>query len=104
MSEAAVRICSLADLTDGEALRIDVEGHRLCVVRLDTEVYAISDRCSHADVSLSEGEVEDCAIECPKHGSAFDLRTGQPLSRPAVRAVPSYAIEIVEGEVMVELS
>ena len=74
------------------------------MVRLDTEVYAISDRCSHADVSLSEGEVEDCAIECPKHGSAFDLRTGQPLSLPAVRAVPSYATAIVEGEVMVELS
>ncbi len=103
MSERAVRICALDDLTEGEASRFDVEGHRLCVVRLDPQVYVIGDRCSHADVSLSEGEVEDCAIECPKHGSAFDLKTGEPLSLPAVRPVPSYVSSVVDGEVHVML-
>ncbi|MEX0767547.1 MAG: non-heme iron oxygenase ferredoxin subunit [Microthrixaceae bacterium] len=104
MTEASVRICSLADLTEGEAKRFDVEGHRLCVVRLEPNVFVIGDTCSHADVSLSEGEVEDCAIECPKHGSAFDLSTGKPLSLPAVRPVPCYESSVEDGEVLVMLS
>jgi 3-phenylpropionate/trans-cinnamate dioxygenase ferredoxin component len=103
MSVVATRLCALDDLTDGEAERFDVEGRRLCVVRLGVDVYVIGDTCSHADVSLSGGEVEDCAIECPKHGSAFDLRTGAALSLPAVRPVPSYEASVVDGDVLVVL-
>lgn len=97
------RLCALDDLSDGEAQRFDVDGHRLCVVRLGDDVYVIGDRCSHADVSLSGGEVEDCTIECPKHGSAFDLRTGAALSLPAVRPVPTYQSSVVDGDVLVDL-
>ena len=99
----ATRLCRLDELDDGGAQRFDVDGHRLCVVRLGDDVYVIGDRCSHADVSLSEGEVEDCTIECPKHGSAFDLRTGAALSLPAVRPVPTYGATVVDGDVLVEL-
>lgn len=103
---AAVRLCALDDLADGAATRIELDDRTLAVVRLGDDVYVIGDTCSHADVSLSEGEVDPgaCTIECPKHGSEFELRTGQPRSLPAVRPVPTYETTVVDGEVMVELS
>ena len=59
------------------------------MVRDGDEVFAIHDVCSHADVPLSEGDVEDCQIECWLHGSRFDLRTGKPVGLPATDPVPS---------------
>lgn len=102
----ATRLCALDDLTDGGAARFEVDGHVLAVVRLGDDVYVIGDTCSHADVSLSEGEVDedDCTLECPKHGSAFDLTTGAPRSLPAVRPVPKYEASVVDGDVVVELT
>lgn len=106
MSPNQVRLCALDDLKDGGAGTFDVEGRRLTVVRIDGSVYVIGDRCSHANISLGEGEVDadECTIECPKHGSEFDLRTGEPLSLPAVKPVPTYEVSVVDGDVMVELT
>ena len=102
---AEVSIGNLADFKDGEARRVDVEGHRLAVVRIGDDVYVIGDRCSHADYSLSEGEVDADArtLECWKHGSTFDLRTGEPETLPATQPVPVYAIEVRDGDVVVSL-
>jgi 3-phenylpropionate/trans-cinnamate dioxygenase ferredoxin subunit len=90
-------VCVLGDLAVGTAKRVIVEGTAIAVVRTDDAVYAIADRCSHADVALSEGEVDGCTIECWLHGSAFDLRTGVPLSLPAIVPVPTFAV-LVEGD------
>ncbi len=69
--------------------RFDVDGHRLCVVRIGDDFYVIGDRCSHDDYSLSEGDVweDECEIECPKHGSTFSLLTGEPQTLPATKPV-----------------
>jgi 3-phenylpropionate/trans-cinnamate dioxygenase ferredoxin component len=88
-------VCSLADVPRGRATRVLVGDTAIAVVRVDDEVFAIEDRCSHADVALSEGEVEGCTLECWLHGSAFDLRTGEPLMPPATRPVATYATRIV---------
>ncbi len=106
MTETRTRLCALDELGDGEARRFDVDGRVLAVVRIGGDVYVIGDRCSHGDFSLSEGEVEadDCTIECPKHGSLFDLRTGDALTLPAVRPVPKYEASVVDGDVVVELT
>ena len=98
-------LCMLDELVDGAGARFDVDGHRLAVVRLGDDVYVIGDRCTHADFSLSEGEVDpdDCTIECWKHGSEFSLRDGVPRSLPATRPVPTYAVTIEDGHVHVEL-
>jgi 3-phenylpropionate/trans-cinnamate dioxygenase ferredoxin subunit len=100
----AVRVASLADIADGGALRVEVDGVAVSLVRIGDDVYAIGDRCSHADVSLFDGEVDAdaCTIECPKHGSEFDLRTGKPLSLPAIRPVPAYDVVVRDGEVLIE--
>lgn len=84
----------LQALPESKGLRFEIGEHRIAVFRIGEEVFAIGDRCSHAEASLSEGEVWDCTVECPRHGSEFDLRTGQALSLPATRPVPVYPVSI----------
>ena len=80
-------------------------GHRLAVVRCGDDVYVIGDRCTHADISLSEGEVdcEDGTIECWKHGSTFRLDDGVPTVLPATKPTPTYEVIVKDGDVYVEL-
>jgi 3-phenylpropionate/trans-cinnamate dioxygenase ferredoxin subunit len=87
------------EIEPGTAKRFDVGRSRIAVVRIGDDFYAIADRCSHADVPLSEGEVweEEREIECWKHGSTFSLVTGQPQSLPATQPVPVYNI-VREGD------
>jgi 3-phenylpropionate/trans-cinnamate dioxygenase ferredoxin subunit len=100
-----VMVCSVHDVAPGAAKRVDVEGHRLCIVRIDDDWYSLGDECSHADYSLSEGEVwpDECGIECPQHGSTFSLATGEPQSLPATRPVPVYAVRVDGDDVLVTL-
>lgn len=98
-----VRLAALADLPEGRGVRVDIVGHRIALFRIDEEVYAIGDRCSHAEASLAEGEIVDRAVECPRHGSEFDLTTGEPNCFPATRPVPVYDIAVVDGEVFADL-
>jgi 3-phenylpropionate/trans-cinnamate dioxygenase ferredoxin subunit len=94
-----VRLCGRDDLSPGEARRFDVDNLRVALVRIEDDFYAIGDRCSHEDYSLAEGEVwpDERELECAKHGSTFDLRTGEPCSLPATKAVPVYTV-VVEGD------
>jgi len=105
---AATVVCAFADLAPNSATRFDVGGVPVAVVRIGDDVYAIGDTCSHADISLSEGEVlcQEKEIECWKHGSTFSLVTGEPQTLPATRPVPVYAVRVVEGnvEIVVEVA
>jgi 3-phenylpropionate/trans-cinnamate dioxygenase ferredoxin subunit len=98
-----VRVCAVADVKPGTASRFDVEGHRLCVVNVDGTFYVIGDECSHADYSLSEGDVweDEREIECPAHGSTFSLVTGEPQTLPATRPVPVYDVRVDGDDVIV---
>jgi 3-phenylpropionate/trans-cinnamate dioxygenase ferredoxin subunit len=100
------RLCAVGDVTDGLPVRFDVGPHRICLVRLGDDFYAIGDTCSHADVSLSEGEVDADTkhIECWKHGSCFSLETGVPDVLPATRPVPVYRVSVEGDDVVVEVS
>lgn len=97
---------SLDDFVDGAARKVTVDGHTVAVVRLGDDLYAIGDTCSHANVSLSEGDVdaEERTLECWKHGSTFDLETGAPCSLPATRAVPVYDIRTENGRVLIKVA
>lgn len=101
----STRVCSLDDVEPNGAIRVDIDGHRLAIVRCDGDVYVIGDRCTHADISLAEGEV-DCdnkTIECWKHGSEFNLLDGEPETLPATKPTPTYAVTVTDGVVFVEL-
>ncbi len=99
----SVHVASLKNLEEGTGLRVDVGEHRVALFRVADQVYAIGDRCSHAEASLAEGEIFGYDVECPWHGSEFDVRTGTPASLPAIRSVPIYDVEIVDGEVYLEI-
>ena len=98
-------VCALADLAPNSATRVEVDGRPVALVRIGDDVYAIGDTCSHADVSLSEGEVwcDSKEIECWKHGSLFSLETGEPQTLPATQPVPVYVARVVDGMVHVTL-
>jgi 3-phenylpropionate/trans-cinnamate dioxygenase ferredoxin subunit len=100
---SAHRVCALDELAPGTARSVVLDGVRVAVVRIDDDVYAISDVCSHQDVSLAEGEVlaHDREIECWKHGSTFSLVDGEPQSLPATKAVPVYEARVVDGQIEV---
>lgn len=92
-----VDVCSVIDVPRDAALRVEVGSHAVALAWCEGELRALLDVCSHADVALSEGEVDDCSIECWLHGSRFDLRTGAALSLPATAPVPVFDVR-VEGE------
>jgi 3-phenylpropionate/trans-cinnamate dioxygenase ferredoxin subunit len=99
-----LRACSLSDVPEDGALGVDVEGTPVAVIRTGGEVYALRDVCSHAEVPLSEGEVDGCTLECWLHGSRFDVRTGEPTGPPATEPVPTYPVKIEGDDVYVALS
>ncbi|HUY21302.1 MAG TPA: non-heme iron oxygenase ferredoxin subunit [Acidimicrobiales bacterium] len=100
-----VRLCGRDELPAGSARRFDAGTHRIALVRIEDDYYAIGDTCSHEDYSLAEGEIlaGACEIECWKHGSMFDLRTGEPRSLPATKPVPVYTVRVEGDDVLVEL-
>jgi len=106
MTVTTVRVGSLEDLEPGTAKRVDVDGHAIAVVRIGDDVYALGDTCSHANVSLSDGEVlvAEREIECWKHGSTFSLETGEPQTLPATQPVPVYAARVEDGQIVVEIT
>ena len=95
------RACASAQLSEATPISVEVAGEPICLVRTGGQVFAIRDVCSHADVPLSEGEVEDGTIECWLHGSRFDLRTGEPTGLPATRPVAVYPVSIEGDDVLV---
>ena len=102
----AVRLCAVSEIEPNTARRFDVDGHRVALVRVGDDFYAIGDRCSHANFSLAEGELypDELAIECWKHGSTFSLVTGEPQTLPATKPVPVYHVTVDGGDVMVEVT
>jgi 3-phenylpropionate/trans-cinnamate dioxygenase ferredoxin component len=99
-----VKAATVEDVPDGGALRVTIGDVPIAIVRSDGEIYAIHDVCSHANVSLSEGEIEDQTIECWLHGSRFDLVTGRPTGLPATQPVPVYPVKIDGDDVLVSVT
>jgi 3-phenylpropionate/trans-cinnamate dioxygenase ferredoxin component len=101
-----VKVCSVGDVEPDSSIRVDAAGYRLAVVRIgDDSWYVLGDRCSHAEASLSGGEVwpDEREIECPQHGSAFSLESGEPLTLPATQPVPVYEVRVQGDDVLVKL-
>ncbi|MGL4173337.1 MAG: non-heme iron oxygenase ferredoxin subunit [Actinomycetota bacterium] len=96
---------SLSELPTVGAVRVMLNGNSVAVVRAeDGTVHAVADTCSHAEVSLSEGEVEGCAIECWLHGSRFDLRSGEPTGLPATQPIDVYPVRIDGEDILVDVT
>ncbi len=98
-----VKVADVNDIPNGEALQVQADGETLALVRVDGEVYCINDICTHEHAHLSEGFCEGHEIECPLHGSIFDVRTGEVKSLPATEDVKTYPVKLEGDEVHVGL-
>ncbi len=98
---ASIRVCGLAELAPGAAIRVD-GANPIAVFRAGDEVFAIDDTCTHAQSSLAEGYLEGETVECAFHSARFCLRTGKVLAPPAPRPVRTYPVKIEGGAVFVE--
>ncbi len=102
---APVRVCRLDELPEVGAAKADIHGRLVSIVRTeDGSVHCIDDACTHGNVSLSEGDVDGCEIECWLHGSRFNLVTGKPSGLPATVPVVVHRVSVIDGEVNVALS
>ena len=96
-----IDVCPLAELAPGTMKLVEVDGEEIGVFNCGGNLYAIEDRCSHDDGPLAEGLFDEqaCTVECPRHGSLFDLRTGTPKTLPAYTPVETYPV-VVEGDIV----
>jgi 3-phenylpropionate/trans-cinnamate dioxygenase ferredoxin component len=101
-----VEVGRVGDVPPGHAARIEIDEYPVAIFNVDGEFFCLDDTCSHAQASLSDGDLDlsRCAIECPLHGSAFDLRTGDPLSLPAVMPVHVHHVDTTDGVIRVSLT
>ena len=99
----AVRICAVEDIKLGKAIRVKIGEEAIAIVRTKADqVYALNDKCSHGEISLSEGFVDNDSIECWAHGAKFSLSTGEALSLPAFEPVAVYEVFIEDGNIFLE--
>ena len=97
-----VDVGALDALEPGAAMRVEVADTPVCLVRVGDEVFAVHDICTHALESLSAGWVEGDRIECPRHGAQFSVSSGEALTPPASRAVPTFPVEVRDGRIIVD--
>jgi 3-phenylpropionate/trans-cinnamate dioxygenase ferredoxin subunit len=102
---AAEKVCAVSELVLNQAKKVVVGGIPVALV-LDAagDIHAIGDTCTHGDISLSEGFVEDDTLECWAHGSKFQLTTGKPLTLPAYEPVPVFVVDVIDGEIFIDPS
>jgi 3-phenylpropionate/trans-cinnamate dioxygenase ferredoxin component len=101
-----IAVCSAAELAPGEMRLVEHDGTKIGVFNCDGQLYAIEDRCSHDNGPLAEGEFDAsaCTVECPRHGSLFDLTSGRPKTLPAYSAVRTFAAAVADDEIVLEVA
>tara|TARA_B100001996_G_scaffold49621_1_gene35560 strand:- start:383 stop:745 length:363 start_codon:yes stop_codon:yes gene_type:complete len=104
-STRKVKLLDVEEIPEGKAKRVEIEGSRIAVTRINGEIYAVGDMCTHANYALSEGPIDtdELTIECWKHGAQFCLKTGEAISLPATRPIKTYQLETVQTSVLIHL-
>lgn len=103
MPKEFVTFCTLAELPEGKREVFDLEGLSIVLFHVKGRFYAIENLCSHEEYELADGTLDDCTLECPKHGAHFDIRTGAVLSTPAYTPIKIFPVRVENEEVQVEL-
>ncbi len=101
----SIDVCPLAELPEGAVRRVEWEEGEIGVFNCGGELLAIEDRCTHDNGELASGEIDEaaCTVECPRHGSLFDLRTGKALTLPAYVPVETFPVSVTDGMIKVEV-
>jgi len=99
--EGFVKVAVTTDLPSGDLMLVEVEDERIVLANVDGQYYALADACTHADCPLSDGELDGDSLECPCHGSQFDVKTGAVVSPPANEPLTRYAVRIEGDDILV---
>ena len=104
-TSTTIDVCPAAELPAGAARIIEVDGRKIGVFNCDGALHAIEDRCSHDDGPLAEGPFDPvaCSVECPRHGSLFDVRSGRPRTLPAYLPVETFPVRIEDDTIKLEV-
>ena len=101
MSEDFVKVADTKDIPSSQMKSVEVSGEKICVVNVEGKYYAIGNVCTHVGGPLAEGTLEGYEVECPWHGSKFDVRTGEPTKPPARQSVPAYEVKLEGNNILV---
>ena len=101
MSENFVKVAEAKEIAPSSMKAVEVEGEKVCIINSEGTFYAIGNVCTHVGGPLDEGTLEGYEVECPWHGSKFDVRTGEPTKPPAVRGVPKYEVKMEGNNILV---
>ena len=101
MSVDFVKVAEIKDIQPSNMRAVDLEGERVCIANVEGNYYAIGSVCTHLGGPLNEGTLEGYDVECPWHGSKFDVRTGEPTRPPARQAVPSYEVKVEGNNILI---
>lgn len=98
-----VKVARISDIPVGGGRLVEARGQKIALFNVDGQVYAVGNTCTHKGGPLSDGFVEGTEVQCPWHGAKFDMKTGQNLTLPAASPVPSYPVEVRDGDVYVQV-
>lgn len=102
MEEGLVKICETKDIQSSQMEAVDVNGERVCVANVGGKYYAIGNVCTHMGGPLAEGKLEGFEVQCPWHGSKFDVRTGKAVRPPAMREEPTYEVKAEDNNILIK--
>ena len=98
-----IKVATLDDVGEGEMYAIDVDGEPVCLTRVEGQIHAFTDNCTHISGPLNDGELEGCVVTCPWHGAQFDVRTGKVLRGPARQDLYTYPVKVEDNTIFISL-
>lgn len=98
-----IRVCPADDIPDGATKPVEIENRRVILARLNGDIYALENLCTHDGGDMSEGKIIDGQLQCPRHGALFDIKTGDATQMPAVMGINTFDVKIENGDVLVAL-
>lgn len=100
--EKFVKVAETKDIQASQMKAVEVNGEKVCVVNVEGRFYAIGNVCTHVGGPLAQGKLDGYEVQCPWHGSKFDIRTGKVVRPPAMRAEPTYDVKVEENNILIE--
>ena len=98
-----IKVCQADDLTDGITKPVEIGNRRVILARLNGDIYALDNLCTHDGGDMSEGKIIDGQLQCPRHGALFDIKTGDATQMPAVIGINTFDVKVENGDVMIAL-
>ena len=102
MGEDFVKVAKTEDVQVSQMMAVEVNDERICLANVNGKYYAIGNVCTHMGGPLAEGKLEDYIVQCPWHGSRFDIRSGKVVRPPAMKPEPTYEVKVENNDVLIK--